>query len=55
MTIVGSICSLAKKRSMTRRVADPTSNRTNGCPARSFGAILRRRASGDQHAGRQHQ
>ena len=46
ITIVGSIFSLAKNRSMTRRVADPTSNSTNGCPASSRGATRRRRASG---------
>ena len=44
--MVGSICSAAKKRSITSRVAEPASNSTNGSPARSRGATRLRRASG---------
>ena len=46
ITTVGSMLSLAKKLSITRRVADPTSKSTNGSAARSCGATVRRRASG---------
>ena len=46
ITTVGSMFSPTKNRSMTRRVAEPDSNITNGCPARSAGATLRCFASG---------
>ena len=46
ITTVGSMLSLAKKLSITRRVADPISKSTNGSAARSRGATVRRRASG---------
>ena len=39
MTMVGSIFSVTKNESITRRVADPASNSTNGWPARSAGTI----------------
>jgi hypothetical protein len=45
MTIVGSMFWDAKKLSMTLRVADPTSKRTNGSCARSRAWTLRRLAS----------
>ena len=46
ITMVGSIFSVAKNWSITFRVADPTSNSTNGCPSRSRGITFRRRAKG---------
>ena len=52
MTIVGSIRSVTKNESITRRVADPASKSTNGSPARSCGddpTLLRERMIGRRH------
>ena len=46
MTMCGSMFSLRKNRSITRRVPDPASNRTNGSPARSCAVMRLRFASG---------